>query len=305
MIYANYCNVSYSTTTNPVDKSDLMLPGLQSVDDHLISGPASVPTSDQQFVTPQNSNSPSMHSLCNSSQPTTPTSNTAVEDLTSEVNSKLDTDISTTITGITDDVIEAGFDAGSTKQPPTSSSNTAVKDLTSEASTEPNVRRDTVTGLAEDVIESGFVLVNRPEDFQVNFDSTCDIDVEGTLKPTDLATAFRSSAVKKTRDFDAGEDDQANDTLVPAHLRVVGVHGNSPSGISIHGNNTRSKAGIQVEDQVVGITDNNFSINSEHTSVSGLSSRRKSGTVPELKIGKFSYGAGSPEYYTPTDSTYV
>ena len=260
MIYANYCNVSYSTTTNPVeniDENDLMLPGLQSVDDHLISGPASVATSDQQFVTPQNSNSPSMHSLCSSSQPTTPTSNTA------------------------------------------------VKDLTSEASTEPTVRRDIVTGLAEDVIESGFVLVSGPEDFQVNFDSTCDIDVEGTLKPTDLAAAFRSSAVKKIRDFDTGEDDQANDTLVPAHLRVVGVHGNSTSGISIHGNNTRSKAGIQVEDQVVGITDNSFSINSEHTSVSGLSSRRKSGTVPELKIGKIFYGAGSPEYYTPTDSTYV
>ena len=242
-----------------------------------------------------------MHSLCNSSQPTTPTSNTAVEDLTSEINTKLDTDTTTTIT----DVIDPGFDTGYTvtKQPSTSSSNTAVKDLTVEANSETTVRCDAITGPTDDVMESGFVLVSHPKDYQA---SSCDVDVEGTLKPTDLAKAVRLSAIKKTRDFDEGEDDQVNDTLVPAHLRVVSVHGNDTSGGSPHGNSTRSKASMHIEDRVVGITDNNFSINNEHTSpVSGLSSRRKSGTVPELKIGKYYYGANSPEYYTPTDSKYV
>ena len=275
-----------------------MLPGLQSVDDHVASGPASVTTSDQQFVTPQNSNSPSMHSLCNSSQPATPTSNTAVEDLTNEINSKLDTDTTATIT---DDIIDAVFDTGSllTEQPSTSSSNTAVKELISEVNSETTVRCDAITGPTDDVMESGFVLVNHPEDYQA---STCDVDVEGTLKPSHLATAIRSSSVNKTKDFDSGEDEGTTDTLVPAHLRVVGVHGNDASG-NLHSNNTRSKAGMHIEDRVVGITDNNFSINNENTSsVSGLSSRRKSGTVPELKIGKYSYAANSPEYSTPTDS---
>lgn len=120
------------------------------------------------------------------------------------------------------------------------------------------------------------MLVDHPEDFQC--------DVESTIKPA----TFRLSSVKKIRDFDTAEDDQINDTLVPAHLRVVGIHGNGASGVGFHGDNVRAKAGVQIEDQVVGIPDNNnYSINDEQTSsVSALSSRR-SGTLPELKIGKY------------------
>ena len=91
-----------------------MLPTPQSVDDHVISGPASVTASDQheQFMTPQDS-SPSMHSLSNSCHPASP-SNTVVEDLSSEVSSKHDTATTPAITGITDNVTEAGLDTGGT-----------------------------------------------------------------------------------------------------------------------------------------------------------------------------------------------
>ena len=272
-----------------------MLHGLKSLDDHVISGPASLATSDQQeqYLTPQNSDSPSMHSLSNSSLATTPTSNTAAEDLTNEVSSKPSTETTSTTTGTTDDVIKSGFDASSTV-----TRNTANKQLTSKA-TGSSARHDAITGVTDNVLVSGFVFVDYPKNIQIG--NSCDIDVEGTLKPTDLATASKLSSVQKTGDVD---DEEYSDTLVPAHLKVFGVHGND-SGIGVHGDNSRSKAGIPVEDQVVGITDNN--INSEYTSsISALSSRRNSGALPELKIGKpISYGTNSPEYYTPTDSTYV
>ena len=292
--------VFYSTINNPVENVDeigLMLHGLQSLDDHVISGPASLATSDQQeqYLTPQYSDSPSMHSLSNSSLAATPTSNAAVEDLTSEVNSKPSAENTSIITDIplTDDVIKGGFDTSSTV-----TSSIAIKQLTSEA-TGFSVKHDTISGVTDDVLVSGFVLVDYPKNTRVG--NRCDIDFEGTLKPTDLATASKLSTVKKPGDVD---DEEYSDTLVPAHLKVFGVHGNS-SGIGVHGDNTRSRAGIPVEDQVVGITDNN--INSEYaSSISTLSSRRNSGTLPELKIGKLiSYGTNSPEYYTPTDSTYL
>lgn len=241
--------VSYSST-NHVENSDgggLILPEPHSPTDQLtsepISGPASVATSDQheQFVTPQNS-SPSMHSLSNSSLPTTPPSNTAVDD------------------------------------------------LISEAKTESTLRDDTNTGLNGDVMDSGFILIDHPVD---NCDITGEVDVEDTLRPTGLPTTVTSTAViKRTTDFNV-EEDAEHDTLIPAHLRVIGIHGN----------NMRTKASMQVEDRVIGLPDNNHSsINSEQSSlVTSISNRRNSGTLPMLKIA--SYGANSPEYfYTPTDS---
>ena len=127
-----------------IDGSGLVLPGPQSLDDHLISGPASVAASDQQeqFVTPQNS-SPSMQSLSNSSQPATPPSNTAADGLSSEPTS--------TNTGITDDVTEAGIYTGFavTKQSTTPTINTAVQNLSSVVSSPPE-------GLTDDVNDASF-----------------------------------------------------------------------------------------------------------------------------------------------------
>ena len=305
----SYCNIKiciFYRSTNQVQNiegSGLLLPRTQPADDHLISEPASVATSDQpeQFMTPQDS-SPSLHSACNSSQPTTPTSNLAAEDMSGDTTS--------TNTGVTDDFIETSLTAGLpytqqptrqsddmiddgvdaddafTKQHSTStSSSTTVKDLASEHDTQSTLRHDAVTELTDYAVESDFVLVEQPEDF----------DVEGTLRPANLRTVTKSSWPADTgRDYD--------DALVPAHLRVVGVHGNGTGGISFYSNNTGSAAGTQIEDQVVGISDNNFSVNG---GPSTISIRRRSGPLPDLKIAKLAHGASSPEYYTPTDSTYV
>ena len=105
------------------------MPEAQPADDHLTSGPASLVPSDQpeQFITPQDS-SPSLHSACNSSQPTTPTSNVGIEDVTGDITS---TNIST---GVTNDFIEASLNAGLPfgQQPTVSSVNTAVETFSGE-----------------------------------------------------------------------------------------------------------------------------------------------------------------------------
>ena len=294
------------SSTNQVQKvggSGMLLPEAQPADDQLISEPTSVATSDQpeQFLTPQNS-SPSLHSACNSSsQPTTPTSNMATEDTSGDTTS--------TNTGATDDLTETNLNTGLpyTQQPTrhsnnmidadidtdhaftkhhstSTSSSATVKDLASEPDAEGTLRHDTVTELTDHNVESDFVLVDHPEDF----------DVEGTLRPANLRTVAKSSW-PADKDYD--------DALVPAHLRVVGVHGNGTGDISFYGNNMGSGAGVQIEDQVVGISDNtNFSVNG---GPSTISIRRKSGPLPDLKLAKLAHGASSPEYYTPTDSTYV
>ena len=285
-----YCILWSHSSTNQVENNDgsgLILPGSHSLDDHLtmepLSVPASVTTSEHhdQFMTPHDS-SPSMHSLSsNCSQPTTPNgNNTAVENLSNEVITKPETEA--TQTGQVDDVIDTGV--AFIKQQAASNGDSA---LISEANA---VRRDD-SGPTDDVIDSGFLLVDHP------VDSTGEVDVEGTLKPTDLSTIATSSIapVKRLTDYDY-KDDEALDTLVPAHLRVV----------DFHSNNTLTKASMQVENRVVGLPiSNNISINAEPSLLdSTLSERRKSATLPELKIAKtLPCGANSPEhYYTPTDS---
>ena len=187
---------------------------------------------------------------------------------------------------VIDDDVDTDFVYSKQHSASTSSSNT-VKDLTSEPDADATLRRDTITGLTDHVVESDFVLIDHPEDF----------DVEGTLRPTNLRMVAKSSSA-----IDGREYDQTNDALVPAHLRVVGIHGNGTSGIGIYGNNMGSSGGAQIEDQVVGIG-TNFSVNSGPTT---LSVRRKSGTLPDLKLAtKLAHGASSPEYYTPTGSMYI
>ena len=151
-------------------------------------------------------------------------------------------------TGQSSNVIDDDVDTDFvySKQHSTSTSSSAtVKDLTSEPDADTTIRRDTITGLTDHIVESDFVLVDHPEDF----------DVGGTLRPTNLRMVAKSSST-----IDGREYDQTNDALVPAHLRVVGIHGNGTSGIGIYGNNMGSSGGAQIEDQVVGIG-TNFSVN--------------------------------------------
>lgn len=188
---------------------------------------------------------------------------------------------------VIDDDVDTDFVYSKQHSASTSSSNT-VKDLTSEPDADATLRRDTITGLTDHIVEPDFVLIDHPKDF----------DVEGTLRPTNLRMVAKSSSSA----IDDREHDQTNDALVPAHLRVVGIHGNGTSGIGIYGNSMGSSGGAQIEDQVVGIG-TNFSVNSGPIT---LSVRRKSGTLPDLKLAtKLAHGASSPEYYTPTDSTYI
>lgn len=326
--------VSYSSTNwvQNIEGSDLVLSSIpQSLSDQLISDPASIPMSDQQeqFVTPQDS-SPSLHSLSsNSSQPTTPTGNTVMDELNSDVTSKPDSEAApintgisingdtsiknlgseanerlnakptSTLTGLTSNNIGTGIDTSfaGNKQ---STVSTAAKHLASDIDTEDTLKLDTNTGLIDDIIESGFVLLSRPEDFD-------GVDVEATLKPTNLATGLAISSAAVTT---AGDDDRTHDILVPAHMRVVGIHGSNNSDIGIHGNswgnlglhsNHTSK---QIEEKVVGIATDvnsiNYSINTDLPSAGALNDRRSRATLPKLKLP---YGAASPEYHTPTDST--
>jgi len=244
-----------------IEENDLVLPDSQPADDHVTSevmvGPASMATSDQQehFMTPHGS-TPSMHSLSNSSQPTTPSSNTAIEEV-----------------------------------------------LISDATLKHN---DTLT-LNNDITDSGFVIIHSSKDSQAVCGSNSQVDVMATLKPTDLTTTYNTSDTTGYGVED--EESEPYDIAMPTHMSIVGIHGDSTSSVGIHGDNAKTKASMQVEDQVIGISNNNFSINPElslSANFKGLSSRRRSGTLPDLKITKYSaYGANSPEYYTPTDSELV
>jgi len=256
--------VFYSLTNQVenIEESDLLLPNSQPADDHVTSevmvGPASMATSDQQehFMTIHGS-SPSMHSLSNSSQLTTPSSNTAIEEV-------------------------------------------LISDTT--------LKHDDTLTLNNNITDSGFVIISSPKDSQAVCGSNSQVDVMATLKPTtDLATTYTTSDTTGYGVED--EESKPYDITMPTHMIIVGIHGNNTSSVGIHGNNAKTKASIQVEDQVIGISNNNFSINTELlllANLKGLSSCRKSGTLADLKITKYSaYGANSPEYYTPTDSESV
>ena len=186
--------------------------------------------------------------------------------------------------------------------PVTPSSNNVSDEIINDISD--TARRNTFTS-PDDQIDLGFVLVpskNLSNNAQDNSESVQSVeDVEDTLKPADLKSATECTT--------ASEVSMEYDTAVPP--------GESDTLVIIKKNKSaKNNSSMLVEDQVIGFPGNKFSINDREDGSSSVdlpplsaakllvrrTSKRAMISLPELKISRLtSFGATSPEYYTPTD----
>ena len=180
----------------------------------------------------------------------------------------------------------------SNSSPPISPSSNNLSDDANDT-----VRRNTFA-LPDDNMDFGFVLIPSNNTSNSTGDMSEPVeDVENTLRPADFKNVIdRSSSTEVGMDYDTAVPPGDNDTLV-----------------IINKNKSARNSSMLVEDQVIGLPGNKFSINEDELSVDSPlsaakllarrnSSRRALISLPELRITRLtSYGATSPEYYTPTD----
>ena len=186
--------------------------------------------------------------------------------------------------------------------PVTPSSNNVSDEIINDISD--TARRNTFTS-PDDQIDLGFVLVpseNLSNNAQGNSESVESVeDVEDTLKPADLKSATeRTTASEVSMEYDTAVPPGESDTLV----------------IIKKNKSAKNNSSMLVEDQVIGLPGNKVSINDREVGSSLVdlpplsaakllvrrTSKRAMISLPELKISRLtSFGATSPEYYTPTD----
>jgi len=161
-------------------------------------------------------------------------------------------------------------------------------------------RRNTFAS-SDDQMDLGFVLVssdnlsNSAEDMSEPVE-----DVEHTLRAADF-----KKVINQNTSTEVGMD---YDTAVPA--------GDNDTVVILNKNKSAKNSSMFVEDQVIGLPGSQFSINEDESSVDSplpivsgakILDRRNSNkkamiSLPELRITRLtSFGATSPEYFTPTD----